>query len=348
MEMAYDRYDTRQGPRDDRSRWSDDRYQSRDRSRGGDDRGFFERAGEEISSWFGGGDHDERDYRDRERQRGSGSREVSRQDENSWLGRERDRDRARGSRGDDDDRGDGWFSKDSYRGYGGDRGGNYGRSPFMGTDGGRDERDYRPMTGDYGRSRAYGGSYRDEDRSFGRDRDHPQSNWDRDDYRRTSFAGSRERSNHHDPHYHEWRQRQIGELDRDYDDYRREHQQKFESDFGNWRQQRQSKRQMLSQIREHMEVVGSDDGHVGMVDKVAGDRVILTKSDPESGSVHHSISCHNIDRVEGDRVILDWIADQARKHWTDETRSRALFEPEDRGDMGAHALDRSFSGTYRD
>ena len=89
--MAYDRYDTRQGPREDRSRWSEDRYQSRDRSpRDRDeDRGFFERAGEEISSWFGYGDRDEGRERidsERDRDRGSGWREVSPQDERAWTG----------------------------------------------------------------------------------------------------------------------------------------------------------------------------------------------------------------------------------------------------------------------
>ena len=302
--MTNDRYDTRQGPRDDRTRWSDDRYQSRDRARGDDDRGFFERAGEEISSWFGGSDRDdyrERSDRDRERERdyarGSGWREVGRQDERGWTG-----------------------------------------------DRNREDRGYRPMTGDYGRSeRAFGG--RDDDR-FERGR-RPESNWDRDDYRRTSFAGSRDRSQHPDPHYHSWRERQIGEFDRDYDEYRREHQQKFESDFAGWREQRQAKRQLLGQVREQMEVVGSDDERVGTVDKVAGDRVILAKSDPESGGVHHSISCADVGRVEGDRVILDCTAEQARKRWRDEDRSRALFEREDSGEMGARMLDRSFSGTYR-
>ena len=105
----------------------------------------------------------------------------------------------------------------------------------------------------------------------------------------------------------------MSELDRDYDDYRREHQSKFESDFGSWRERRQQKRGMLGQIREHMEVVGNDDQHIGTVDKVAGDRLILTKSDPESGGSHHSISCSDIDRVEGDRVILDCSADQAQE-----------------------------------
>ena len=37
-------------------------------------------------------------------------------------------------------------------------------------------------------------------------------------------------------------------------------------DFSGWRQRRMAKRQMLGQIREHMEVVGSDDTHVGIVD----------------------------------------------------------------------------------
>ena len=42
----------------------------------------------------------------------------------------------------------------------------------------------------------------------------------------------------HDPHYAEWRSRQIDELDRDYDEYRRENQSAFDSEFGGWREQR--------------------------------------------------------------------------------------------------------------
>jgi hypothetical protein len=94
-------------------------------------------------------------------------------------------------------------------------------------------------------------------------------------------------------------------------------------------------------------VVGNDDQHVGTVDKIAGDRIILTKSDPDSGGAHHSLSCSDIDRVEGDRVILDCSADQARNRWRDESRSRALFEREDQGEMGPRTLNRSFEGTYR-
>jgi hypothetical protein len=292
--MAYDRYDTRQGPREERGRWSEDRYGPRERSRD-EDRGFFERAGEEISSWFGG-DRDD----PRERQRGSGWREIGRNEQSGWRDRndraERDYDRG------DERGGRGWLSKESYRGFGGD----------SGTDYGRDE-GYRPMTGDYSRSEQFRG-----------------------------------RSSHPDPHYHEWRQRQISEIDRDYEEYRRENQQKFESEFGNWREKRQSKRQLLSQAREQMEVVGSDGEHVGTIDKIARDRVILAKSDPAAGGVHHSLGCHHVDRIEDDRLVLDLTAAEARQRWHDEDGNRALFERERSGEPGPHMLERSFSGTYRD
>jgi hypothetical protein len=209
------------------------------------------------------------------------------------------------------------------------------------------------MTGAYG-MRGSGSSDRDPND----ERSH--SKWAEDEYRSTSRAGSanwsdrsredrsdQSRQDRFDPHYRSWRDRHIGELDRDYDDYRAENQSRFESDFGSWRERRQQKRGLLSQIREHMEVVGSDNQPVGTVDKTAGDRLILAQSDPSSGSIHHSISCADVNRVEGDRVILDCTADQARQRWRDESRERALFEKEDRGEMGPRTLDRSFEGTYR-
>ena len=212
--------------------------------------------------------------------------------------------------------------------------------------------DYRPMTGDYGRSQGARGEY-------GRDRDYgdrgrftgsqlPDSQWNRDDHRRSSFAGSRERSQHNDPHYQEWRERQLNELDRDYEDYHRERQSHFENDFGSWRERRQQKRQSLARVHDHMEVVGKDGERIGKVDRTAGDRIILTKSDPEAGGAHHSISCHDVDRIEDNRVILDCTAEDAKKRWRNEDRSRALFEREGRGEDGPHMLGRSFSGTYRD
>ena len=88
-----------------------------------------------------------------------------------------------------------------------------------------------------------------------------------------------------------------------------------------------------------MEVVGKDDQRVGTVDRIAGDRIILTNSDPQSGGAHHSLSCSDIATIDGDRVVLDLTADQAKLRWRDENRGRALFEREDQGEMGNRILE---------
>ncbi len=298
--MAYDPYEARRGGRGTRTPRprDDDRFErgsfDRDRfDRDREDRGFFERAGDEIASWFG--------------------------DEDS----ERRRMAERGERG-------------SF----GDRSSRFGRPD--------DPRDYRPLTGDYGRSEegrgrqtARGETGRGEFAGrYGYGNAHQGDTFDRGTSQRAGRSGF-------DPQYGEWRQRQIEALDRDYDDYRRENQSRFESEFAGWRDQRQTKRQLLGQVREQMEVLGSDNEPVGTVDRIAGDRLILTRSDPESGGGHHSLMCTSIDRVEGDKVILDVPAEQAKARWRDERRDRALFEREDQGEAGPHILDRSFSGTYR-
>jgi len=366
--MAYDRYDTRREGRDPNARWRDDDrergpsdrdrgWSERDRGRGDDDRGWFERAGEQIASWFGDDDDDRQGRRpdagqfrnqdDVDRyyaQRDRGPREPERR---GWFGGSPERGRGSGFGRDENRERGGWASHDE------DRGRTYGRRdrafmsdedfsryersprwrdegyrrPYTGRFSGRQdfgpeqsEGPYRPMTGDYGRGMderlESGGNY------YG-------------------VSGG-----HRDPHYDDWRRRQLEELDRDYEDYRREHQSRFESDFGSWRERRQSKRQLLGQIREHFEVLGSDGEHIGTVDRVAGDRIILTKSDPDAGGAHHSLMCTSIDRVEGDKVFLETTAEKARESWRDESRHRALFEREDQGEAGPGMLNRSFSGTY--
>lgn len=249
-----DNYYSREGRSDD-PRMGRERYG--DRGSMQEDRGFFERAGDEIASWFGDDDAERRHDRD-------------------------------------------------------DR---YDRGPT-----GRQSSDY------YGRSRS---------------RTAPKA-WD-DGREARGFMGSRD----FDPHYRDWRQRQIDALDRDYDEYRRENQSRFESEFGGWREKRMTKRAMLGQARQHMDVVGSDGEHVGTIDRIAGDRIILTRSDEASGGAHHSLSCADIDRVEDNKVVLECTAEQAQARWRDDTRSRALFEREDQGETGPHILNRSFEGTYR-
>ena len=320
--MAYDRYDPRRRP-SEQWRGSDQGFRDRDirdrdnmRDRDREERGFFERAGDEIASWFGDDEAERRRHRDDQ----MGGRDDHARDYEPSRSMNRGRfehDHENSSRA--------WRE----------------REPWGAGEG--EDRGYRPITGDYGRSegRFAGGGH---SRSEPRGRSDRESAWGRDEYRRTSFAGDRPQ---HDPHYQQWRQRQLDELDRDYDEYRREHQSKFENDFGSWRERRQGKRQMLGQIREHMEVVGNDGEHVGTVDRVAGDRLILAKSDQDSGGVHHSLSCTEIDRIDGDRVLLDINATEARIRWRDESRERALFEREDQGEAGPHNLERSFSGTYR-
>ena len=150
-----------------------------------------------------------------------------------------------------------------------------------------------------------------------------------------------------DPHYSEWRRRRIEEIDRDYDEYQREHQSRFDEEFGAWRERRGEQRRAVGRVREHMEVVGSDGGHVGTVDCTRGDAIVLTKSDPNAGGHHHRIPCGWVDKVD-DKVRLNLAAEEAIERWRHEDRSRALFEREDAGERGPHILNRSFSGTYRD
>ncbi len=69
-----------------------------------------------------------------------------------------------------------------------------------------------------------------------------------------------------------------------------------------------------SQIREHMEVVGSDGTHVGTVDRVEGGRIKLTKSDsgkPGHEGHHHYLSAELVSGVSGDKVTLSVKASEA-------------------------------------
>jgi hypothetical protein len=191
--------------------------------------------------------------------------------------------------------------------------GQYGQQPQMSQQGGHNQEDH----------------WRRQERSFSTDSD---------------WRGGRSQ---HDPHYSEWRRRQIEEIDRDYDEYCRENASRFESEFGTWREKRGQQRQSMGRVTEHMEVVGSDGQHVGTVDKVANGRIILTKSDPNAGGHHHSIPCSWLESVD-DKVRLNKTAEQAMQAWRDEETNRALFEDKDSGSEGPHILEKSFSGTYKD
>ena len=161
-------------------------------------------------------------------------------------------------------------------------------------------------------------------------------------------AGNRHQG-HRDADYHSWRSTQIAALDRDYDEYRRENQSKFHNEFSSWRSTRQTQRDSLNNVEEHAEVVGSDGEHVGTVDKVRGDRILLTKNDKDAGGVHHSIPSNWIDQADSKKVKLSKTAAEAKQAWKDEDRNSAMSGWGDnaRGDgTQDRTLNKSFSGTY--
>ncbi|MGS1017029.1 DUF2171 domain-containing protein [Allosphingosinicella humi] len=316
-------------------------YRGREFHYGDDERGFFDRAGDEVRSWFG----DEEAERRRERDR------LRYEREQGWRGRgERDY----GYYGSDYDRTSGRYPK-------GDYGQGIARETF-GRPGGMpaDTWGGSGFGGDYSRGRRFD---RVDVGSTGTHGVHPMSSPDGDvygaGYGATAYGyrssareaammgryGGAGAGTPYDRNYSEWRSRQIDSLDRDYDEYRREHQSMFDKEFAGWREKRQSQRQSMERVDEHMEVVGSDGLHVGTVDCVKGDRIILTKSDEAAGGRHHSIPCGWIESVD-DKVTINKSAEEARREWRDAENSRALFEREDQGSEGPHVLGRSFSGTY--
>jgi hypothetical protein len=63
----------------------------------------------------------------------------------------------------------------------------------------------------------------------------------------------------------------------------------------------------MTDIKEHMEVIGADGVHIGTVDKVEGSRIKLTKKDSGEGSHrghHHFIDQSLVAEVEGNKVRL--------------------------------------------
>ena len=65
----------------------------------------------------------------------------------------------------------------------------------------------------------------------------------------------------------------------------------------------------MTDIKEHMEVIGADGVHVGTVDKVDGNRIKLTKDSGEGSHKghHHFIDKNLVAEVEGNKVRLSAI-----------------------------------------
>lgn len=238
---------------------------------------------------------------------------------------------------------------DRDRGFGG-QGGGYGQRQGSGQSQGRGQ----GRGGPQGDERGFFDRAGDEVRSwFGDEEAERRRDADQRFYEQQQAATDRD--------YSSWRDTQISAFDRDYDEYRQENRQKFHSEFGAWRTERQTQRSSLEQVTEHMEVLGSDGQHVGTVDKVSGDKIILTKNDKDAGGHHHSIPSRWIQSVD-DKVTIRKTADEAKREWKDVENKSAMFgEYQDRarpagsegGQQGGYEggstnLNRSFSGTYGD
>lgn len=68
-----------------------------------------------------------------------------------------------------------------------------------------------------------------------------------------------------------------------------------------------------SEIREHMEIKGSDGAHVGTVDRVEGNRIKLTKSDSNAGGHHQYMDLSAVSEVKDGYVMVSKSADECRK-----------------------------------
>ena len=70
-----------------------------------------------------------------------------------------------------------------------------------------------------------------------------------------------------------------------------------------------------SQIREHMEVIGADGGHIGTVDAVEGDRLKLTKTDRGSGGEHRFLPLSLIEELDADAVRMSFTSEIVTDFW---------------------------------
>lgn len=186
--------------------------------RSGEDRGFFQRVGEQVRSWVG--------------------------DDEGPAGN-----RAGQGRGDRYDRAEPWGGGDWAADRGGGNGGS-GRGEYRGrtqswsegNEGGswRGGREGRGQS-HYGSEHGFGGFQGDYSGGAGQGGFGGEG-----DYRggRQNFSGRMQDQGgrtgfHQDDHYRSWRARQIEQMDRDYEEYCRDRQQSFHMDFASWRQSRQ-------------------------------------------------------------------------------------------------------------
>ena len=75
--------------------------------------------------------------------------------------------------------------------------------------------------------------------------------------------------------------------------------------------------EIKAQIKEHMEVVGTDSKHVGIVDHLAGDRIKLTHHASQADGKHHFLPLTTVMSI-GEFVTLNITAAEAESQWVAE------------------------------
>lgn len=71
---------------------------------------------------------------------------------------------------------------------------------------------------------------------------------------------------------------------------------------------------MNLEIKEHMEVIGSDGHHVGTVDKLEDNAIKLTRTDSPDGK-HHRIEMDMVDTIEDGKLVLMQRAGEVKAQW---------------------------------
>ncbi|HZG45039.1 MAG TPA: SWFGD domain-containing protein [Allosphingosinicella sp.] len=213
-------------------------YRTNQGSGSRDDRGFFDRAGDELRSWFGDEEAERRreaDARRYEREHGTAGAYRGGGHEDQWTGGSPERSGQYSRAPMSSSRGQsGGYSQDQYgqERYGQPYGGQSAQSFGTGQQGDQYSR---------GQSAAHGGT----GQSYG------QSSYGQSSYGQSGQAwgqtgqagesrGQSGGASHHDENYRRWRDQQISALDRDYEEYCRQRQQQFEQDFSTFRQSRQA------------------------------------------------------------------------------------------------------------
>ena len=89
-------------------------------------------------------------------------------------------------------------------------------------------------------------------------------------------------------------------------------------------------------IPDHTPVVGSDGRHLGTVDRVEGEYVKLSRSDPEAGGMHHWLPLRIVAGLEAGIVRLSLPASQAREAWLNEheVAERIALDPAEAARFG--------------